>query len=278
MNHILLTINAGSSSLKMSAFLLKGSAEAPQKIAAACIRGINTATTTVYYARYHETVSNDITFRPKLDWCEALSSMLAILLQDPELREVHSTDDIRFVCHRIVHGKGFREPQLIDQKLFDALAEATHLAPLHSWAALTIVALCKQQFQNAANIACFDTQFHVTIPKHIYTYPIDQDVAQQHGLRKYGFHGLSYSYLARSVCKFLGTDQAATNLIALHLGSGASVCAIQNGKSLDTSMGLTPLSGLFGATRSGTIDPRYVYDCAGGCMAVGLQSLVSESI
>ncbi|KAI4267261.1 MAG: hypothetical protein LQ337_008434 [Flavoplaca oasis] len=108
----------------------------------------------------------------------------------------------------------------------------------------------------AKNIAYFDTSFHATIPKAISSYPIDPATASKNGLRKYGFHGLSYAFLTRSVADFLGKPQNETSIIALHLGSGSSACAIQNGKSLDNSMGLTPLDGLPGATRSGSVDPR----------------------
>lgn len=109
------------------------------------------------------------------------------------------------------------------------------------------------------NIAFFDSAFHATIPPHIRTYAVNQDVAKRNKLRKYGFHGLSYSFITRAVAKSLSKEPSSLNIIALHLGSGASACCIQSGESLDTSMGLTPLAGLPGATRSGSVDPSLIF-------------------
>jgi acetate kinase len=109
------------------------------------------------------------------------------------------------------------------------------------------------------NVACFDSGFHATMPAHVTTYAINQDVARSKGLRKYGFHGLSYSYILRAVSQHLSKPADQTNLIALHLGSGASACAVQGGNSIDTTMGLTPVSGLPGGTRSGDIDPSLIF-------------------
>ncbi|CEJ90063.1 hypothetical protein VHEMI05871 [[Torrubiella] hemipterigena] len=262
MTKILLTVNAGSSSLKLSAFLLKDGTGAPQRILTACIRGIRTASTSIFYSRYGETINNNHAIKAVQDPCDAFSAAFTVLLQDPNLCEIKSKDDIDFVCHRIVHGGRLSNPRVIDEQTLQVLAQAGHLAPLHTSGALSIVSQCKQQLIHAINIACFDTQFHRPIPAHIYTYAIDQKMATERGLRKYGFHGLSYAFLTRSVASFLRIDQESMNLIALHLGSGASACAILNGKSLDTSMGLTPLSGLPGATRSGTIDPSIVFHSA----------------
>ena len=109
----------------------------------------------------------------------------------------------------------------------------------------------------AKNIAYFDSSFHSTIPEAIRTYPINQEVAEKNKLRKYGFHGISYAFITRSVAEYFEKPESETSIVALHLGSGASACAITNGKSLDNSMGLTPLAGLPGATRSGSVDPRW---------------------
>lgn len=114
----------------------------------------------------------------------------------------------------------------------------------------------------AVNVACFDSQFHQTMSEAVRTYPIDQKHAKANGLRKYGFHGISYSFITRAVATYLHKAEEQTNIIALHLGSGASACAVKNGKSINTSMGLTPLSGLPGATRSGDVDPSLVFHYA----------------
>jgi acetate kinase len=146
--------------------------------------------------------------------------------------------------------------QIITKDAYHHIEALSDLAPLHNGAALGIVESCIRKLPDTTNIACFDTQFHMSLPPHVYTYPINQERARKNGLRKYGFHGLSYSFITRSVAKFLQKDVSQLNIIALHLGSGASACAIKGGKSWDTSMGLTPLSGLPGATRSGSVDPR----------------------
>lgn len=129
----------------------------------------------------------------------------------------------------------------------------------HNSRSLKIVQAVSKELQHAKNVAYFDSAFHSQIPRHIRTYPISPKVASSNGLRKYGFHGISYAFIVKAVTPFINKPVSQTNIIALHLGSGASACAIRAGKSLDTSMGLTPLSGLPGATRSGSIDPSLVF-------------------
>ncbi len=118
---------------------------------------------------------------------------------------------------------------------------------------------CRDNLPKVTNVACFDSGFHHTMPDYVKTYAIDQTIAQEKGLRKYGFHGLSYKYIARRIAEYLGKPESETTIIALHLGSGASACAIKNGRSIDTTMGLTPVSGLPGGSRSGDIDPSLVF-------------------
>lgn len=118
---------------------------------------------------------------------------------------------------------------------------------------------CHDDLPKVVNVACFDSGFHHTMPDYVKTYAIDQKIAQEKGLRKYGFHGLSYQYITRRVSEYLNKSESDTSIIALHLGSGASACAIRNGESIDTTMGLTPVSGLPGGTRSGDIDPSLVF-------------------
>lgn len=129
----------------------------------------------------------------------------------------------------------------------------------HNAPALSIVEASTKLLPHATNIAYFDSAFHTSIPAHIYTYPIDQIVAQKNKLRKYGFHGISYDFITHAVADYLQKPRDRINIVALHLGSGASACCIKDGKSFDTSMGLTPLAGLPGATRSGSIDPSLMF-------------------
>ena len=129
----------------------------------------------------------------------------------------------------------------------------------HNASAVAIIKSCMKQLPKVKNIACFDSVFHHTMPDYVKAYAINQKVAKEKGLRKYGFHGISYSYILRAASKYLGKPPSGTSIIALHLGSGASACAIRNGESVDTTMGLTPVSGLPGGSRSGDIDPSLIF-------------------
>lgn len=179
---------------------------------------------------------------------------------------------ISHICHRVVHGGSYTNPVQIDKSTLDRLTALSDLAPLHNDRALNIISTCHNSLPNARSIAFFDSAFHSSLPLHVYTYPIDLAVARQNNLRKYGFHGLSYAFILRSVAAFFDKPQSQTSLIVLHLGAGASACAIQNGLSIDTSMGLTPLSGLPGATRSGDIDPSLIFHYAAESRNVGRMS------
>ncbi|KAI6099620.1 Acetokinase family-domain-containing protein [Pisolithus sp. B1] len=166
---------------------------------------------------------------------------------------------IRNVCHRVVHGGNYLEPVAITEQTYHHIERLSDLAPLHNGAALRVIHAAMAVLPNSRSIAFFDTAFHKHLPAHVAAYAIDQNVARKRGLRKYGFHGLSYAFVTRSVAQYLGEDPSQLNIIALHIGSGASACAIRGGKSIDTSMGLTPLSGLPGATRAGDIDPSLIF-------------------
>lgn len=255
---IILSINAGSSSVKISAYSAERNAN-PRQIAEAQVSGLTAPPAKLKYSRYDKTIVKDGQVSQNIQGQDgAFSFLLETLINDAELREITSKKDLSIACHRIVHGGDYTESRTITQDTYHHLEELSDLAPLHNGAALGIVESCMKQLPEATNIACFDSQFHATIPPHICTYPIDQEIAEKNRLRKYGFHGLSYAFITRSVAEFLNKDVSKLNMIALHLGSGASACAIKAGKSWDTSMGLTPLAGLPGATRSGSVDPRYV--------------------
>lgn len=255
---IILSINAGSSSVKISAYLAERNAD-PRQIAEAQISGLTAPPAKLKYSRYGKAVAKDKEAGQNIQGQDAaFSFLLDTLINDNDLREITSKNDLSIACHRIVHGGDYTESRTITQDTYHHLEELSDLAPLHNGAALGIVESCMKQLPGATNVACFDSQFHATIPAHISTYPIDQEIANKNRLRKYGFHGLSYAFITRSVAEFLKKDVCKLNIIALHLGSGASACAIKGGRSWDTSMGLTPLAGLPGATRSGSVDPRYV--------------------
>ena len=255
MPKIILSINAGSSSVKISVYTVNKPGQAPKQLADTQIAGLTAPPATLTYERGSEEIRgkeiNDINGQQ-----DAFSYILNHIVNDEGLSEVSNRDNISHACHRVVHGGDYPEAHVIDSDTYHHLEDLTDLAPLHNASALAIVKACLRELPKAKNIAFFDSAFHASIPEAIRTYPIDQKVAKKNKLRKYGFHGISYAFITRSVAEFLKKDENETSIIALHLGSGASACAIKNGKSLDNSMGLTPLAGLPGATRSGSVDPR----------------------
>ncbi|KAH7005247.1 Acetokinase family-domain-containing protein [Fusarium venenatum] len=256
---VILAINAGSSSVKISVYTADKNAE-PHQIAEASVGGLTAPPATLAYSRGNEKVlkAKEVSESVKTQG-DAFDLILKTFIDDSELKEISSKGDIAIASHRIVHGGDYDRSQVITQDTYHHLEELSDLAPLHNGVALSIVDTCISALPSTVNVACFDSQFHQTLPPHIYTYPIDPQIAKSNRLRKYGFHGISYAFITRSVANYLQRDVSSLNMIALHLGSGASACAIKGGKSWDTSMGLTPLAGLPGATRSGSVDPSHPY-------------------
>ena len=163
---------------------------------------------------------------------------------------------LRAVGHRVVHGGArFRDPVLIDDEVLRTIDELAVLAPLHNPGNLIGIRAALRIFPGIPQVAVFDTAFHQTLPPVAYTYAVPVEWAAEHGVRRYGFHGTSYAYVSRRAAELLGRDPSEVNLIVLHLGNGASAAAIEGGRSVDTSMGLTPLEGLVMGTRSGDVDP-----------------------
>ncbi|UBU08928.1 acetate/propionate family kinase [Nonomuraea gerenzanensis] len=159
------------------------------------------------------------------------------------------------VGHRVVHGgERFAEAVLIDDEVIAAIEELAPLAPLHNPVNLTGIRLAREVFPGVPQVAVFDTAFHRTLPPEAYTYAVPREWRER-GVRRFGFHGTSYAYVSRRAAALLGRDLAELNLIVLHLGNGASATAISGGRSVDTSMGMTPLEGLVMGTRSGDVDP-----------------------
>jgi acetate kinase len=253
---VIIAVNAGSSSVKLSAYIEEDAGE-PTEISRAEVSAIGGESARLKYSRNGESVKDEKAEKAGESHDAAFRQLIDLLVQDSKLQQVQDRDDVGLICHRIVHGGDYKDCQTITAETYERLEELVDLAPLHNECAMGIIRCCFKLLPESRNVACFDTQFHKTIPKHIATYPINQEVASRNGLRKYGFHGLSYAYMTRQTALHLGKDVETLNMIALHLGSGASACAIKNGCSWDTSMGLTPVSGLPGATRSGSIDPRY---------------------
>ena len=173
---------------------------------------------------------------------------------------IQDTAELSGIGHRVVHGgEEFHEPTLINQKVIDTIRRLIPLAPLHNPANLLGIEVAMESAPAVPQVAVFDTAFHQSIPIHAFRYAIPQDLYEAHRVRRYGFHGTSHFYVAKQAATFLNRSLKSLNLITLHLGNGASVAAVKGGKSIDTSMGMTPLEGLIMGTRSGDIDPAIIF-------------------
>ncbi|KAF1917418.1 Acetokinase family-domain-containing protein [Ampelomyces quisqualis] len=259
MSEIILSINAGSSSVKISVYRVsEAKSQIQTQLAEAVVEGLTAPPAKLKYTRGDKKIRGkeleDISTQE-----DAFRYILDHLTDDEGLTELKNKNDIRFTCHRVVHGGDYPRSQVIDKETYHHIEALSDLAPLHNAPALSIVRAVADILPHAKNIAYFDSSFHNTIPEYISTYPIDQSIAKKNGLRKYGFHGISYSFIVQALSAHLGKPSEELNIVALHLGSGASACCIKNGRSHDTSMGLTPLAGLPGATRSGSIDPSLMF-------------------
>lgn len=167
--------------------------------------------------------------------------------------------DLIAIGHRVTHGGArFVVPTVITDEVVAGIGELTPLAPLHNPPALAGIAFARGLRPDLAHVAVFDTAFHATLPAAAYTYALDTAVTSRLGIRRYGFHGTSHAYVSRQTAHLLGRPLEAVNTIVLHLGNGASACAVQGGRSVETSMGLTPLEGLVMGTRTGDLDPAVV--------------------
>ncbi len=305
---LILAVNAGSSSVKVSVFArrdLASSSSAP--LAEAEVSGLTSPPTRLTYRRRPadggaEVVvcrGREVTLDAPATQAAAFALVLHTLVDDAALPALASGRDVGVAAHRIVHGGAAQiahEP--IGHDTLRRLDDLAELAPLHNGPALAIVRACLGGEDGGGeegeggkggggkggllagghtrHVAVYDTAFHTTLSEAVRTYPIDQAVARRKMLRKYGFHGTSYAFITRAVGGFLGSPpDGGPNIIALHLGSGASACAIAAGRSVDTSMGLTPLAGLPGATRSGSVDPSLVFHYASD--DVGQPSSASSS-
>ena len=172
---------------------------------------------------------------------------------------VVSLDEIGAVGHRIVHGgEKFTKSVIIDEEVIKAIEEVSDLAPLHNPANLIGIRACQKVMPGVPMVAVFDTAFHQTMPESSYLYGLPYSYYEKYGIRRYGFHGTSHSYVSKRAAEILGKDAASLKMIVCHLGNGASVSAVDGGKCIDTSMGLTPLEGLIMGTRTGDIDPSVV--------------------
>ena len=248
----ILVINCGSSSLKFQLI----DAVTEKLIAKGLCERIGIEGSQLVYQPAGQDKIKTVT--PMEDHTQAIKLVLEALT-DKEKGVVKDLSEIGAVGHRIVHGgEKFAASTLINEEVIAAITECNELAPLHNPANLIGIAACEELMPDTPMVAVFDTAFHQTMPQEAYLYGIPYEYYEKYKIRRYGFHGTSHSYVSKKAAEVLGQKYEDLKLIVCHLGNGASVSAVQNGKCIDTSMGLTPLEGLIMGTRSGDIDPAII--------------------
>jgi acetate kinase len=248
----ILVINAGSSSIKYQLYNMKDESV----LASGRVERIGTESAIVTHEPAGKSGVREVS--EILDHVTAIRRILDLLLHR-EHGVVASIAEIGAVGHRVVHGgETFKASVLVDDEVKRGIRDLFDLAPLHNPAALTGINAVEQNMPNMPQAAVFDTAFHQTMPRHAYLYPIPMALYRRHKIRRYGFHGTSHFYVSERAAGMIGRPVAELKMITCHIGNGASCAAILGGKSVDTSMGLTPLEGLMMGTRSGDIDPAVV--------------------
>ena len=247
----ILVLNSGSSSLKYQV--------------------IDMETEETLASGYYERIGSDKAFlthkvngekikleHPAKDHAEALKFVMEQLLNE-KYGIIKSLDEIDSIGHRMVHGgEKFSSSVLIDDEVLKTVEECADLAPLHNPAGILGVKACQKEMPGKPNVGVFDTAFHQTLPKERYIYPIPYEYYEKYGVRKYGFHGTSHMFVSRRIAEIVNKPIEDLKIINCHIGQGASICAIQDGKSVETSMGLTPVAGIPMGSRTGDLDPSVV--------------------
>ena len=243
-----LVINCGSSSLKFQLI----NAESEEVLAKGICERIGIDGRLTYQPEGGEKEKSD---KPMPTHTEAIQFVIGALT-NPDTGVVKSLDEIGAVGHRVVHGgEKFASSVVIDESVKKAIEECNELAPLHNPANLIGINACEKLMPGTPMVAVFDTAFHQTMPEKAYMYGLPYDYYEKYKIRRYGFHGTSHSYVSKKAAEVMGKPVEDLKTIVCHLGNGSSVTAVLGGKSVDTSMGLTPLEGLVMGTRSGDIDP-----------------------
>ena len=252
----ILVINCGSSSLKYQLLEMLGE----QPLASGLVERIGESMGKVsHHIRSDAARGQRIVYeKPISDHRSAMNEAVDQLIA-PDTGVISGPGEIAAVGHRVVHGgEYFQKPTPVDRRVLEAIEKTIPLAPLHNPANLMGIKVARELFPHAPQVAVFDTAFHQTIPAFAYHYALPWSYYDQLGVRRYGFHGTSHQYVSREAAARLGRPLFEVNLITAHLGSGASICAIEKGVSVDTSMGMTPLGGLIMGTRGGNLDPGVV--------------------
>ncbi len=239
-----LVLNCGSSSLKFAVMNAKNGEELLTGLAERLLNDDATIKYKIDGSKHQNALPCNADHKVAIDTLVALINERAL------------AENIIAVGHRVVHGgEHFTGSQVITNEVLAAIEQTAQLAPLHNPANLTGIEAAQAAFPALPQVAVFDTAFHQTMPKHAYLYALPYSLYKEHGVRRYGFHGTSHNYVSAEAAKALALPTDEHRIITAHLGNGCSVCAIKNGVSVDTSMGLTPLEGVVMGTRSGDIDP-----------------------
>jgi acetate kinase len=257
----ILVINSGSSSIKYQLF----DGQTMRAEASGLVEKIGESTSRVKHKKLGDRGSGTgdqqsmVSELRIADHRQGLSLMVDLLM-DEEMGVIESPEEIALIGHRVVHGgERFSQPTIIDEEVKEAIKALIPLAPLHNPANLTGIVVAQELFPAATQVAVFDTAFHQTMLARAYRYAVPNYLYQDHGVRVYGFHGTSHLYVTKQAITYLGKPAAETNLITAHLGNGCSITAVSGGRSVDTSMGFSPLAGLIMGTRSGDVDPALPY-------------------
>jgi len=244
----ILVLNSGSSSIKFQLFEM----DENKSIASGLIEQIGENDS---YAKIEFDGKKIEKREPIKDHNSGLKLMNMLLIESFTIK---SLDELGAIGHRVVHGgEKFSKPVIVNEEVLDEIEKLIPLAPLHNPAHLSGIKVMMEQAPNVKQVVVFDTAFHSTIPSYAYMYALPYENYEKDGVRRYGFHGTSHHYVTKEASKYLGKDNL--NTITLHLGNGASMAAVKDGKCVDTTMGLTPLEGLIMGTRSGDLDPAILF-------------------
>lgn len=247
----ILVINSGSSSLKYQLIDMETDAVLAKGI---CDRiGVDG------FQKHSSAGKGEFKVDKRMDTHSDAAGVVIETLTKGEYAVIKSVDEIGAVGHRIVQGGDlFSKPELVDEQVIDKIESLHNLAPLHAYANAAGIRSCRKVMPNIPQVVVFDTSFHQTMPEYAYMYGLPKEYYDKYRIRRYGFHGTSHKYVSRRTAEYLGKPVEELRLVTLHLGNGSSLCAVEYGKCIDTSMGLTPLEGPMMGTRCGSVDPAAV--------------------
>jgi len=248
----ILVINAGSSSIKYQLYDMPGG----QVLARGILEKIGDKLSRLTHRRGLETSTRE---EAVADHKAAMQQILEILV-DPQVGAIEELAEIATVGHRVVHGgEEFTGSVIVDDRVLASIEKFVELAPLHNPHNLVGIRAARDKLPHAVQVACFDTAFHATLPEVAYRYALPFELYERYHIRRYGFHGTSHRYVARRAATLMAMDKYRLNAITCHLGNGCSMAAVRHGRSVDTSMGFTPLEGLVMGTRTGDFDPAILF-------------------